>query len=78
VVVEGRNGLLCAVRSGASLAEALLRFMRLPAEEKQRMGEASRQLVEERFSEEKVVTAYLDAIHEVAGREMIQADRAAG
>jgi glycosyltransferase involved in cell wall biosynthesis len=69
VVVDGRNGLLCVVRSSSSLADALLRFMRLPAAEQRRMGEASRQLVEERFSEEKVVTAYLHAINEVAGRE---------
>jgi glycosyltransferase involved in cell wall biosynthesis len=69
VVVDGSNGLLCAVRSGPSLADALLRFMRLPAAEKQRMGRASRQLVEERFSEETVVMAYLDAINEVVGRE---------
>ncbi|WP_294172153.1 glycosyltransferase family 4 protein [uncultured Sphingomonas sp.] len=67
VIVEGCNGLLCTVRSAPSLANALLRFMSLPPAEKRRMGEASRRLVEERFSEEKVVTAYLEAISEVAG-----------
>ena len=70
VVADGVNGLLCAVRSASSLADALLRFIALPAAEKRLMGEASRRLVEERFSEEKVVAAYLDAIHEVAGLPM--------
>lgn len=67
VVVHGTNGLLCEVRSASSLADALLRFIRLAPAEKRRMGEASRRLAEERFSEEKVIAAYLEAIREVAG-----------
>jgi glycosyltransferase involved in cell wall biosynthesis len=65
VVIPGINGLLCEVRSATSLADALLRFLALSPAEKRRMGENSRRLVEERFSEEKVIAAYLAAIREV-------------
>ena len=67
VVHPGKNGMLCQVRSAESLAEALIRFIELPAAEREHMGRESRRMVEERFSEEKVVRAYLDAIAEFGG-----------
>lgn len=67
VVIDGENGLLCEVRSASSLAQACARFLALPAADRRRMGRTSRRMVEERFSEEKVIAAYLDALAEVVG-----------
>ncbi len=62
VIVDGVNGLLCEARSSQSLAAACEKFLRLGPEEQGRMGAASRRMVEERFSEEKVIDAYLHAL----------------
>jgi glycosyltransferase involved in cell wall biosynthesis len=62
VVDDGVNGFLCAVRDAESLASAMLRIARLPAGERAAMGEASRRKVQERFSEDLVVRAYLDVL----------------
>ena len=62
VVEEGINGHLCAVRSSASLASAMMKIARMSKQQRQTMGEAGRRKVEERFSEEFVVQAYLDVL----------------
>jgi glycosyltransferase involved in cell wall biosynthesis len=62
VVRDGENGLLCAVRSAASLADAMKRLANLSNAERARMGEAGRRLVGEKFSEATVIRAYLDAL----------------
>jgi glycosyltransferase involved in cell wall biosynthesis len=66
VVEEGINGFLCAVRDPASLAEAMERFIDLPAADRVAMGEASRRIVQERFSETVVIRAYLDELAQLA------------
>jgi glycosyltransferase involved in cell wall biosynthesis len=62
VVENGINGYLCAVRDASSLADAMRRFADLPRTNRLAMGEAARRRVQERFSEEFVVRAYLDVI----------------
>jgi glycosyltransferase involved in cell wall biosynthesis len=62
IVIDGVNGFLCKVRSGSSLAAACQRFMLSPSTERARMGQASRRLVEEQFSEETVIVSYLEAL----------------
>jgi glycosyltransferase involved in cell wall biosynthesis len=62
VVDEGVNGYLCAVRSPTSLADAMLRLAHLPRAQQLAMGEAGRRRVQERFSEEFVIRAYLDVL----------------
>jgi glycosyltransferase involved in cell wall biosynthesis len=62
LVEEGINGFRCRSRDAASLAEAMERLAHLSAGERRTMGNASRQMVEERFSEEFVIEAYLDAL----------------
>jgi len=62
VVEDGINGFLCAARDPASLAAALLRLADLPRQERAAMGQAARRKVQEQFSEEFVVQAYLDVI----------------
>ena len=67
VVEDGLNGYLCAVRDAASLASAMRRLAELPADERRAMGEAARRKVQERFSEELVVRAYLELLSHIAG-----------
>ena len=62
VVCPGVNGLLCDARSANSLAEAMRKLIRMQPEERSQMGVASRRLVEERFGEDRVVQAYVDAL----------------
>jgi hypothetical protein len=62
VVEDGRNGFLCKVRDPASLAEAMLRMMQLPLEERLAMGDAARRKVETEFDERIAVGRYLDAL----------------
>jgi glycosyltransferase involved in cell wall biosynthesis len=66
VVRPGMNGLLCKVRSADSLANAMRDLIRMSLEERTNMGAASRRLIEERFSEERVVHAYVDALEAFA------------
>jgi glycosyltransferase involved in cell wall biosynthesis len=62
IVEDGVNGYLCRVRDAESLAEAMRRMTDLPFSQRLAMGEAARRKVQERFSEELVVRAYLDVI----------------
>jgi glycosyltransferase involved in cell wall biosynthesis len=62
VVEDGVNGYLCAVRDAASLAGAMWRLAELPIAQRLAMGKAARRKVQERFSEEFVVHAYLDVL----------------
>ena len=65
VVEHGINGYLCAVRDSASLAAAMRRVAELPPEARLVMGEAARRKVQDEFSEERVIRAYLDMIAEL-------------
>ena len=62
VVEEGVNGYFCTPRESASLASAMRKMARLPPARLIAMGEAARSKVQERFSEEFVVRAYLDVL----------------
>jgi glycosyltransferase involved in cell wall biosynthesis len=65
IVDEGVNGYLCRVRDAASLADAMRRLAQMPAEQRLAMAQAARRKVQERFSEELVVGAYLDALSRI-------------
>jgi glycosyltransferase involved in cell wall biosynthesis len=69
LVQDGRNGFLCTVRDSNSLAEAMLKMARLPADERQRMGAFARSNVEEEFDERIVIDRYLLAVTEALGGE---------
>ena len=60
-VIEGKNGLLVPVRDAGSLAEAMQRFLDTPAQERQRMGEAGRELAV-RIFDEKIVASQIYTI----------------
>jgi glycosyltransferase involved in cell wall biosynthesis len=62
VVDPGVNGFLCQARDPQSLAEAMNRFADLPPGARSAMGAASRRMVQDAFSEQLVVRAYLDVL----------------
>ena len=62
LIDPGATGYLCDVRSGVSLAGAMERFVRLTPDERAEMGGRARQMVEERFSDERVNEAYLKVL----------------
>jgi glycosyltransferase involved in cell wall biosynthesis len=66
IIEDGVNGYLCAVRDPLSLATAMRRMAELPAARRLAMGDAARRRVQEEFSEEVVVDAYLKALAETA------------
>jgi glycosyltransferase involved in cell wall biosynthesis len=65
VVEHGVNGYLCTVEDAHSLAAAMTSLARLPATERLAMGEAARRKVQEQFSEERVIRAYVDVLAEL-------------
>jgi glycosyltransferase involved in cell wall biosynthesis len=64
VVDEGMNGFLCEVRNPRSLADAMLRMIRLSSAERAAMGAAGRAKMERDYDEKLVIGRYLDAIAE--------------
>ena len=62
VVENGVNGYLCKTRDAGSLALAMKQLAELPQGEKLAMGNAARRKVEDQFSEEHVIRAYLEVL----------------
>jgi glycosyltransferase involved in cell wall biosynthesis len=62
VVKSGVNGILCRAGDPESLANAMRKMCELPRATLHEMAAASRNRVHERFSEERVVSAYLDVL----------------
>lgn len=77
IVLEGENGFLCEVRSAQSLADAMLRMLRLDHAERRRLGTEGRRIVEQRFDERMVIESYVDAVARALGDRSIrgQVDR---
>ena len=67
-VQHGHNGYLCQVRSADDLAAKLLQMAQLLPARLAVMGEASRQLAEEKFDENLVLREYLSAVTEAANQ----------
>jgi glycosyltransferase involved in cell wall biosynthesis len=68
VAQEGVNGFLCAVRDPQSLAGAMLKLLRLGAEEREAMGAAARSRIEAEFDEALVAGRYIEAIEAALSR----------
>jgi glycosyltransferase involved in cell wall biosynthesis len=69
VVEDGINGYLCGVCDAASLAGAMRRMAELPHHRRVAMGDAARRKVEDKFSEEFVVRAYLDVLADLTSAQ---------
>lgn len=65
LVEEGVTGILCAAKSGASLAEAMVKMVRATPAERQTMGDSARKRVQTEFGESLVIRAYLDALEQL-------------
>jgi glycosyltransferase involved in cell wall biosynthesis len=70
VVDHNLNGLLCKVKNPVDLADKMIQMVRLPPEQRLKMGEAGRKKVASEFDEKIVISKYLDAIEkiEIAGK----------
>lgn len=66
LVEDGVNGLLCEVRNPRSLADAMRRLGMMDPGKRAEMGRAARALVERSYGVEKVVSAYLEAMAQLA------------
>lgn len=62
-VEDGKTGFLCEVRNAQSLERQMERFIKLPYEQKQQMGQASHDFVSERFDKKKVVPETVDMLY---------------
>jgi glycosyltransferase involved in cell wall biosynthesis len=69
VVAHRANGLLCAVRDAASLAEAMMAMAEMPHDERAAMGEYGRRIVEQRFDQQVVIDLYLAAVEAALANE---------
>lgn len=72
LVEEGVTGALAKPRDAASLAEAMERIARTPADRLRQFGMAARERVERDFGEEVVLRAYLDVLDEILRPERPQ------
>ena len=62
VVDDGINGYLCDARDAASLADAMLKLIRLADADRTALGRAARAKVEQEYGETIMVDRYLEAI----------------
>jgi glycosyltransferase involved in cell wall biosynthesis len=67
VVEDAVNGYLCVVRDANSLAQAMLKMLRLEPAQRREMGLAARRKVEAEFDERLVAERYLAAIEAAIG-----------
>lgn len=59
-VLPGESGLVCNVKDTQDLARSMLKMLDLSEDERARMGNAGRRLMEQQFDERRVVERYLD------------------
>lgn len=62
VVQPGLNGLLCEPKNSKNLAMQMESIINMPTDHLRNMARLSRQIVQERFDENLVITAYLKAL----------------
>ncbi len=74
VVLHEKTGVLAPPKNPEALAQAMLRLMALPQEDRRRMGEAARQHIEANFSLDRVVDQWEVLYKELLTRKRIQVD----
>jgi glycosyltransferase involved in cell wall biosynthesis len=73
IVDDNCNGFLCRARNAADLADKMIRMLRLPPEERVRMGAMGRAKVVREFDEDIVIRRYLAAIRQIEERQVAPA-----
>ncbi|APE27880.1 glycosyltransferase family 4 protein [Aurantiacibacter gangjinensis] len=68
VVDDGGTGFLCDVRNSASLADAIIRMLDLPASEREAIGAAGRAKMEREYSVAIIAAHYREAIARATGK----------
>lgn len=61
-IEPGVNGFLCRARNADSLVEALTQFLMMNSDQRQAMGDASREKISKEFSEEVVIQRYVSLL----------------
>jgi len=62
VVEDEKNGFLVPVKNSQALVDAMIKFVKLPQEEREKMGGYGRQKAVKEFNEDMVISVYLKAI----------------
>ena len=62
LVDEGENGFLCEPKSAGSLADVLEKALALTSADLKRMGQKSRALMERKYDQRFVSSAYLEVL----------------
>lgn len=58
LIRDGENGYQCERKSAEDLARAMEKMIQLSCEERQKMGEAGRKLILEKFDEQRIIEIY--------------------
>jgi glycosyltransferase involved in cell wall biosynthesis len=66
-VDEGKNGFIVPSENADALTDAMLRFLKLPADHQIAMGQNSREKAATEFSDSVVLPQYLQLIREALG-----------
>ncbi len=74
VVVDGKTGFLVLPKDPKALAQAMLRLMRMPEEERQAMGKAAREHIEVNFSLDRVVDQWEALYRELLAKKGIRVE----
>ena len=65
VVDHGVNGFLCEVKNSESLAEQMIRMLKLSIEERETMGKRSREKIIKEFHEDILINKYMKTVKEI-------------
>ncbi len=70
-VVDGQTGFLCQPADAQDLTNKLQRFIALPQQEREAMGQRGRAFAEQNFDERLVLQRYLDVVQAVAADQPV-------
>jgi len=70
IVLNGETGFLVPPKDPDKLAQAMLRLMSLPQDERKHMGERARRYIEDNFALERIVDRWEQLYHELLSRKL--------
>lgn len=65
VVKDNVNGYLCRIKSSEDLAEKIEKFIKLPLNDKIKMGKNSKKIINKEFNEERIIKEYYKIINSI-------------